>query len=114
MMDLLEEMAATVTEHDNALDQAYDEAGDPRPGDLTTSSATSTPMRTRMTRRTPRTTAPCSEVTCPNCGQILHAGRGDPDGPQGRSGLPALRRDLSTSSFEGTEDDSEETDKQDQ
>ncbi|MFR3225702.1 MAG: CD1247 N-terminal domain-containing protein [Blautia massiliensis (ex Durand et al. 2017)] len=25
MMDLLEEMAATVTEHDNALDQAYDE-----------------------------------------------------------------------------------------
>ena len=25
MMDLLEEMAATVTEHDNALDQVYDE-----------------------------------------------------------------------------------------
>ena len=25
MMDLLEEMAATVTEHDDALDQVYDE-----------------------------------------------------------------------------------------
>ncbi len=32
MMDLLEEMAAQVTEHDNALDQAVRRAGDPRPG----------------------------------------------------------------------------------
>ena len=32
MMDLLEEMAAQVVEHDNALDQVYDELEDPGPG----------------------------------------------------------------------------------
>ena len=59
MMDLLEEMAAQVTEHDNALDQVYDELEtlDQDLDDVV--KRQSTPMRTRMTRRTPRTTAPC-------------------------------------------------------
>ena len=62
MMDLLEEMAATVTEHDNALDQAFDEldAIDEDLDDLTDAL-----FGTEEDDEDAE-----YEVTCPNCGTV--------------------------------------------
>lgn len=64
MMDLLEEMAATVTEHDQALDQAFDEldAIDEDLDDLTdTLFGTEDDAEDEDAEY---------EVTCPNCGTV--------------------------------------------
>ena len=87
MMDLLEEMAAQVTEHDNALDQVYDE--------LETLDST------------------MYEVTCPNCGQISTLDEETLMDPEGDLVCPHCGATFDIE-LEGTEDDSaEETDKQD-
>ena len=63
MMDLLEEMAATVTEHDNALDQVYDEldAMDEDMDDLTSALFD-------LDEDEEEDDDAEYEVTCPNCG----------------------------------------------
>lgn len=64
MMDLLEEMAATVTEHDQALDQAFDEldAIDEDLDDLTDALF--------GTEEDDEEEDAEYEVTCPNCGTV--------------------------------------------
>lgn len=64
MMDLLEEMAATVTEHDQALDQAFDEldAIDEDLDDLTDALF--------GTEEDDEDEDAEYEVTCPNCGTV--------------------------------------------
>ncbi len=64
MMDLLEEMAATVTEHDQALDQAFDEldAIDEDLDDLTDALF--------GTEEDEEDEDAEYEVTCPNCGTV--------------------------------------------
>ena len=64
MMDLLEEMAATVTEHDDSLDQVYDEldAIDEDMDDLTD-------LILGVDSDEDRDEAEY-EVTCPNCGTV--------------------------------------------
>lgn len=64
MMDLLEEMAATVTEHDQALDQAFDEldAIDEDLDDLTDTLF--------GTEEDDEDEDAEYEVTCPNCGTV--------------------------------------------
>jgi uncharacterized coiled-coil protein SlyX len=59
MMDLLEEMAAQVVEHDNALDQVYDELEtlDQDVDDIVSDLRTTTPKRT-ATRACTRSPAP--------------------------------------------------------
>ena len=52
MMDLLEEMAATVVEHDDALDQVYDE------------------LET-LDQDLDDVVSDLYEVTCPNCGAVV-------------------------------------------
>ena len=65
MMDLLEEMAATVTEHDNALDQVYDEldAMDEDMDDLTSALFD-------LDEDEEEDDDAEYEVTCPNCGVV--------------------------------------------
>lgn len=65
MMDLLEEMAATVTEHDNALDQVYDEldAMDEDMDDLTSALFD-------LDEDEEEEDDAEYEVTCPNCGVV--------------------------------------------
>ena len=65
MMDLLEEMAATVTEHDNALDQVYDEldAMDEDMDDLTSALFD-------LDEDEEEDDYAEYEVTCPNCGVV--------------------------------------------
>ena len=65
MMDLLEEMAATVTEHDNALDQVYDEldAMDEDMDDLTSALF-------NLDEDEEEDDDAEYEVTCPNCGVV--------------------------------------------
>lgn len=64
MMDLLEEMAATVTEHDQALDQAFDEldAIDEDLDDLTETLFGAEEVDEDEDAE--------YEVTCPNCGTV--------------------------------------------
>ena len=64
LMDLLEEMAATVTEHDQALDQAFDEldAIDEDLDDLTDALF--------GTEEDDEDEDAEYEVTCPNCGTV--------------------------------------------
>lgn len=66
MMDLLEEMAATVTEHDNALDQVYDEldAMDEDMDDLTSA------LFDLDEDEEDEDADAEYEVTCPNCGVV--------------------------------------------
>ena len=93
MMDLLEEMAAQVTEHDNALDQVYDEL-ETLDQDLEDDST-------------------MYEVTCPNCGQISTLDEETLMDPEGDLVCPHCGATFDIE-LEGTEDDSaEETDKQD-
>ena len=94
MMDLLEEMAAQVTEHDNALDQVYDEL-ETLDQDLAEDDST------------------MYEVTCPNCGQISTLDEETLMDPEGDLVCPHCGATFDIE-LEGTEDDSaEETDKQD-
>lgn len=66
MMDLLEEMAATVTEHDNALDQAYDELEtlDQDLDDLVAD------LYGEEDEDDAEDGEDLYEVTCPNCGAV--------------------------------------------
>lgn len=66
MMDLLEEMAATVTEHDNALDQVYDELEtlDQDLDDLVVD------LYGDEEDDEDEDSADLYEVTCPNCGAV--------------------------------------------
>lgn len=66
MMDLLEEMAATVTEHDNALDQAYDELEtlDQDLDDLVAD------LYGADDEEEDEDSEDLYEVTCPNCGAV--------------------------------------------
>ena len=68
MMDLLEEMAATVTEHDHALDQAFDEldAIDEDLDDLT-DALFDTDDEDKEDAQEDEAEY---EVTCPNCGAV--------------------------------------------
>ena len=68
MMDLLEEMAATVTEHDQALDQAFDEldAIDEDLDDLT-DALFDTDDEDKEDAQEDEAEY---EVTCPNCGAV--------------------------------------------
>ena len=110
MMDLLEQMAAVVTDHDDALDQVYDEletldedmddlisflAGDEGDGEDDEEDAV-------------------YEVTCPNCGEISTLDEETLMDPEGDLVCPHCGATFDVE-LEGTEEDSaEETDKQDQ
>ena len=102
MMDLLEEMAAQVTEHDNALDQVYDE--------LETLDQDLDDVVSDIYAEDDST---MYEVTCPNCGQISTLDEETLMDPEGDLVCPHCGATFDIE-LEGTEDDSaEETDKQD-
>ena len=90
MMDLLEEMAAQVVEHDNALDQVYDELEtldqdvDDIVSDLYADDDEDDDCR-RGQRRGP------VRGHLPQLRQSLHCGRGDPAGSDPGAGLPLLQ-----------------------
>ena len=65
MMDLLEEMAATVVEHDDALDQVYDEL---ETLDQDLDDVISDVYELEDDDEEP---ADLYEVTCPNCGAVV-------------------------------------------
>ena len=89
MMDLLEEMAAQVTEHDNALDQVYDEL-ETLDQDLDDVVSDIYADEDEDDEEDAEDDSTMYEVTCPHCGATFDI------------------------ELEGTEDDSaEETDKQD-
>lgn len=71
MMDLLEEMAATVTEHDQALDQAFDEldAIDEDMDDLT-DAIFGLDDEDQDSEEDAQEDDAEYEVTCPNCGAV--------------------------------------------
>ena len=108
MMDLLEEMAAQVTEHDDALDQVYDELEtldqdvDDIVSDLYADEDDEDDDSTMY------------KVTCPNCGQISTLDEETLMDPEGDLVCPHCGATFDVE-LEGTEEDSaEETDKQDQ
>ena len=72
MMDLLEEMAATVTEHDDALDQAFDEldAIDEDMDDLVDSIFGDDDEDEDEDEDDDGAFETSYEVTCPNCGTV--------------------------------------------
>ena len=67
MMDLLEEMAATVTEHDNALDQAYDEL---ETLDQDLDDVVADLYGDEEDEDSDEEGEELYEVTCPNCGAV--------------------------------------------
>lgn len=70
MMDLLEEMAATVTEHDNALDQVYEDL-DILDGDLDDLLCAVYGIDDEDEEEEPQAAEEAIyEVTCPNCGFV--------------------------------------------
>mgnify|MGYP000343938935 CR=1 FL=1 len=69
MMDLLEEMAAQVTEHDNALDQVYDEL-ETLDQDLDDVVSDIYADEDEDDEEDAEDDSTMYEVTCPNCGQI--------------------------------------------
>lgn len=113
MMDLLEEMAATVTEHDNALDQVYDELetldqdlddvvadlyGDDEEDDVEDEDSED-----------------LYEVTCPNCGAVSTVDEETLLDQESELVCPNCGAAFDIE-LEGTEEETpaEETDKQDQ
>ena len=113
MMDLLEEMAAQVTEHDDALDQVYDELEtlDQDVDDIVSDLYADDDDQDEDDEDDDST---MYEVTCPNCGQISTL-----DEETLLDQTQELVCPYCNASFdielEGTEEDSaEETDKQDQ
>ena len=109
MMDLLEEMAAQVTEHDNALDQVYDELEtlDQDLDDVVSD------IYADEDEEDAEDDSTMYEVTCPNCGQISTLDEETLMDPEGDLVCPHCGATFDIE-LEGTEDDSaEETDKQD-
>ena len=70
MMDLLEEMAATVVEHDDALDQVYDEL-ETLDQDLDDVVSDLYELEDDEDDEDDEEPADLSEVTCPNCGAVV-------------------------------------------
>ena len=106
MMDLLEEMAAQVTEHDDALDQVYDE--------LETLDQDVDDIVSDLYADDEDDDSTMYEVTCPNCGQISALDEETLMDPEGDLVCPHCGATFDVE-LEGTEEDSaEETDKQDQ
>ena len=70
MMDLLEEMAATVVEHDDALDQVYDEL-ETLDQDLDDVVSDLYELEDDEDDEDDEEHADLYEVTCPNCGAVV-------------------------------------------
>ena len=70
MMDLLEEMAATVVEHDDALDQVYDEL-ETLDQDLDDVVSDLYELEDDEDDEDDEDPADLYEVTCPNCGAVV-------------------------------------------
>ena len=70
MMDLLEEMAATVVEHDDALDQVYDEL-ETLDQDLDDVISDVYELEDDEDDEDDEDPADLYEVTCPNCGAVV-------------------------------------------
>ena len=70
MMDLLEEMAATVVEHDDALDQVYDEL-ETLDQDLDDVVSDLYELEDDEDDEDDEEPADLCEVTCPNCGAVV-------------------------------------------
>ena len=70
MMDLLEEMAATVVEHDDALDQVYDEL-ETLDQDLDDVVSDLYELEDDEDDEDDEKPADLYEVTCPNCGAVV-------------------------------------------
>ena len=109
MMDLLEEMAAQVVEHDNALDQVYDELEtlDQDMDDLVTDLYADDDEDEDADEEDHGT---LYEVTCPNCGEISTLDEETLMDPEGDLVCPHCG---ATFDIE-LEDSADDTDKQDQ
>ena len=109
MMDLLEEMAAQVVEHDNALDQVYDELEtlDQDMDDLVTDLYADDDEDEDADEEGHGT---LYEVTCPNCGEISTLDEETLMDPEGDLVCPHCG---ATFDIE-LEDSADDTDKQDQ
>ena len=114
MMDLLEEMAATVTEHDDALDQVYDELETlDQDLDDVVSDIYGDDEEDDDDNEDEEDHGALYEVTCPNCGQISTLDEETLMDPEGDLVCPHCGATFDIE-LEGTEEDSaEETDKQD-
>ena len=113
MMDLLEEMAATVTEHDDALDQVYDEL-ETLDQDLDDVVSDIYGDDEEDDDEDEEDHGTLYEVTCPNCGEISTLDEETLMDPEGDLVCPHCGATFDVE-LEGTEEDSaEETDKQDQ
>ena len=115
MMDLLEEMAATVTEHDDALDQVYDELETlDQDLDDVVSDIYGDDEEDDDEDKEEEDHGALYEVTCPNCGEISTLDEETLMDPEGDLVCPHCGATFDIE-LEGTEEDSaEETDKQDQ
>ena len=108
----LEEMAAQVTEHDNALDQVYDEL-ETLDQDLDDVVSDIYADEDEDDEEDAEDDSTMYEVTCPNCGQISTLDEETLMNPEGDLVCPHCGATFDIE-LEGTEDDSaEETDKQD-
>ena len=114
MMDLLEEMAATVTEHDDALDQVYDELETlDQDLDDVVSDIYGDDEEDDDEDKEEEDHGALYEVTCPNCGEISTLDEETLMDPEGDLVCPHCGATFDIE-LEGTEEDSaEETDKQD-
>ena len=114
MMDLLEEMAATVTEHDDALDQVYDELATlDQDLDDVVSDIYGDDEEDDDENEDEEDHGALYEVTCPNCGEISTLDEETLMDPEGDLVCPHCGATFDIE-LEGTEEDSaEETDKQD-
>ena len=114
MKDLLEEMAATVTEHDDALDQVYDELETlDQDLDDVVSDIYGDDEDDDDENEDEEDHGALYEVTCPNCGEISTLDEETLMDPEGDLVCPHCGATFDIE-LEGTEEDSaEETDKQD-
>ena len=113
MMDLLEELAAAVTDHDDALDQVYDELDD-LDEDLDDLVHGILDLDDAEDEEDEEDGETEYEVTCPNCGEISTLDEETLMDPEGDLVCPHCGATFDVE-LEGTEEDSaEETDKQDQ
>ena len=113
MMDLLEEMAAQVVEHDNALDQVYDELEtlDQDVDDIVSDLYADDDEDDDAEEDSDEG---LYEVTCPNCGKVSTVDEETLLDQKGDLVCPHCGATFDVE-LEGTEEDSaEETDKQDQ
>ena len=110
MMDLLEEMAAQVTEHDNALDQVYDEL-ETLDQDLDDVVSDIYADEDEDDEEDAEDDSTMYEVTCPNCGQISTLDEETLMDPEGDLVCPHCGATFDIE-LEGTEDDSDRGDRQ--